>query len=468
MKISRTLLSYAGTLGLVSITQAALGQTAPVAAPPPAAAAPAPAAAAAPATATVAPAAAVADPVSPPAALPPPSLGGDVMQPPPAMLPPPPPPVDVAPVPPPSDEKAEPLPKKLAAAKEGWLKFGGLLQGWYSYEYGKELRKDPDMGKYVDNANYFRLRRAYFGFDGSVVPDTVDFKILVDFAKVLKGKSDTIANGDGTSTKLSYYGSDQDSTMLLDFALTYRSAYADVTLGQWKSPIGYEGSGVSSSELAIVERPYSTRYFGDNFDIGVKAEKKFEYVKYSAQVLQGGQSSTVDSNKQKDLALRLEFYPIEGLYVGGAGVFSVGQRKTQSTTREVIEVDAGYDKDGVLVRGEMIWGKKGATDDAERPTSRGMNLTAAYTIAKKFQPAFRVGVLDIDQTIDPAKPLPLESKFGLKTDQVRSYEVTFNYLLSGKNAKLSASYGYYDLDAIEGLSTGDARQQFILQGQVAY
>jgi hypothetical protein len=155
------------------------------------------------------------------------------------------------------------------------------------------------------------------------------------------------------------------------------------------------------------------------------------------------------------------------VFIGGAGLASVGQRDTQKSTREVIEVDAGYDKDGILLRGEMLWGKKGLVKDGvDRVSSRGMSVSAAYTIAKKFQPVFRFGLLDVDQTIDPKDP-PLKTKFGILSDQVRSYEFGFNYLISGKNAKVMASYGYFDFDSIPGV-TFNPRHQVILAGQVAY
>jgi hypothetical protein len=216
--------------------------------------------------------------------------------------------------------------------------------------------------------------------------------------------------------------------------------------------------------LILPERSYAARYFGDNYDMGLKVEKKFEYVKYSAQVLQGGTANVRDNNKQKELALRLEFYPIKGVFVGGAGLASVGQRDSQKSTREVIEVDAGYDADGLLVRGEALWGSKGATDTkyaAERTDARGMSLSVAYTIAKTLQPALRIGYLDVDETIDPTK-MPLLSKFDLKTDEVRSYEFGLNYLIEGKNAKVMAAYGYYDFGYIE------PRHQVIVAAQVAY
>lgn len=449
MKISRTLVSCVGTLGLVSLSQVAFAQPAPVA--------PAPAAA----PAAAAPAAMAPGEAAPPAAAEAPPTGTmgaltDV-QPAPAVLPPEAPPaVEPAPVEPPA-EAAEPLPKKLATAKKGWLQIGGLAQAWYVYDKGDNLRTDPESGKMLTGANYFRIRRAQIKLSGTIVPDLVEFLVLADFAKTLKDDKFVVT---GEKQK-GYVYSGQDTSPLLDFNITVKSEYVDATIGQWKSPISYEG-GTSSAELLIPDRAYSTRYFGDNYDLGFKLEKKFEYVKYSAQVLQGGTANVTDSNKQKELALRLEFYPIKGLFVGGAGLASVGQRDTQSTTREVVEVDAGYNNDGLLVRGEMLWSSKGVDkDDVKRTDARGMSLSAAYTIAKVLQPAVRIAYLDVDETINPAK-MPLAAKFGLKTDEVRSYEFGLGYMIEGKNAKIMASYGYFDFGDI------DPRHQVILAGQVAY
>jgi hypothetical protein len=467
MKISRTLLSYAGTFGLVTLSEFAFAQApAPAAAPiAPAPAAPAPAdtdaARAAPgpeATGTVPSAPAEGAPSSTVEASTTPSTNASVeLRQPPAVRPPPPPPViEPAPVEGPAT-KSEPLPKKVAVAKKGWLQFGALAQAWYVFEQGDNLTKDADMNKTVDTANYFRIRRAQLKFSGAIVPDTIEYLVIADLAKALKGSKSKVVNADNLST--GYYESGQDSSTLLEFALTYKTKYADVSIGEWKSPISYEAN-TSSSELLLPERSYSTRYFGDNYDMGIRVEKKLPYLKYSAQLLQGSTPNTSDTNKQKDLALRLEFYPFSGLFVGGAGLISVGQRDTQKSTRDIIEVDAGYDKDGVLVRGEMLWATMGPTDKS-RSDSRGMSFSAAYTIANVLQPAVRFGFLDVDETIDRAN-MPLYKKFNLKDDEVRSYEVGLNYLIEGKNAKVMASYGYFDFGYL------DPRHQVMLAGQVAY
>jgi hypothetical protein len=446
MKTSKALLSYAGTLGLITMSQVAFAQTAPGAAPA-APTTPAAAEPAAPASSTTS--AASATDMSATSSL--------SEKPAPAVIPPSASP-EVLPAPAESAKEAEePAPKKLAVAKKGWLQVGGLAQAWYVFDKGDNLRTDPESGKVMTGANYFRIRRAQLKLSGTIVPKVVEFLVLADFAKTLKDEKFVVA---GEKQK-GYVYSGQDTSPLLDFNITIKSDYADFTIGQWKSPISYE-AGTSSAELILPERTYAARYFGDNYDMGFKIEKKFDYVKYSAQVLQGGTANVPDTNKQKELALRLEFYPIKGMFIGGAGLASVGQRDTQSTTREVIEVDAGYDNDGILVRGEMLWGSKGVDkDNVQRTDARGMSLTAAYTIAKTIQPAVRIGFLDVDETIDTAN-MPLAKKFGLKTDEVRSYEFGLNYLIEGKNAKVMAAYGYYDFGYI------DPRHQVTVAAQVAY
>jgi hypothetical protein len=452
MKISRNLLSYAGVVGLVSLSQVALAQTAAPDAPaadtttpspsaPVAAETTAPAGDSAAATATV-------------------DLAAKE-----AAAPTPVPLVEAAPTAP-AAEKAEVFPKKLAAAKKGFLQIGTLAQAWYIYERADALAVDGDSGKTISSTNTFRIRRAQLKLSGAIVPDTVEFLVLADFAKTLKPSSTNVTGADGNPAKLGYYGSGQDSSPLLDFNFTLKSEYVDFTMGQWKSPISYEG-GTSSAELIFPERSHASRYFGDNYDLGARLEKKLKYVKYSFQVLQGHTANTADNNKQKDLALRLEFYPFEGFFVGGAGLASVGQRDTQRSTREIVEVDAGYDNNGILLRGEMLWGKKGASnDDVERVSSRGMSITGAYTIAKTIQPAFRFGMLDVDQTLNPAE-LPLVSKFNYKTDSVRSYEFGLNYFIEGKNAKLMAAYGYLDFDSVPDV-VFNPRHQVTFAAQFAY
>lgn len=331
------------------------------------------------------------------------------------------------------------------------------MQGWFVMEDGTNIAKNPAGGSF-DTTAYFRLRRAQVKLSGDIVKDKVGFFMLFDMAKTLKFKE---ISANGTTTG---YSPPSDTSALLDFLVTYKTSIADVSIGQWKGPISYD-STTSSAELLLPERSFPTRYFGESYDAGIRAEKKFEYVKYSLQLLQGMPApNQLDNNRQKEVALRLEFTPFKGFMVGGAGLTSVGQRESQASTRDVVEADVVVNMDDFVARGELLWGWAGVTaDGAERVKSRGMSATVGYTIASKIQPVARVSYLDIDATTDgtPAGQ-PLTSKFGYNTDEIRAYELGVNYLIDGKFAKIQAAYGYLDMDNIP------YRQQFILSGQVTF
>jgi hypothetical protein len=370
-----------------------------------------------------------------------------------ALPPPPLPVVEPAPAPPPAapveEKSAAVFPTKLAVGNTGWLQIGMLAQGWFVID---------DNTRASDTGIYFRVRRAQLKFSGDIVKDTFSYLVLLDGAKTLRFGT---ANNVLTSAPA-------DTSPLLDFMVTAKSAIADVSIGQWKSPISYEGVS-SSAELLMPERAYTSRYFGDNYDLGIRADKKFEYVKYSLQLIQGGNANQQDQNRQKELALRLEFTPTKGVMVGGAGLLSVGQRANQTDgsikTRDIVEADVAIDMDGLLARGELLWGWQGATSDnaPKRIKSRGMMASLGYTIANKVQPVVRLSYLDVDQpTNGTGAGQPLMGKFGIPSDEIRGYEFGVNYLIDGKFAKIQAAYGYFDLD------NAPYRHQFILSGQAAF
>lgn len=472
MKTTRKLSTYVGPFWLMLMSHTALAQTAPNAPlAPPAAGNPSTAPAAAPGAEVqpnpAAPAVAQAPATSAApqgAANTPAALDSNAAQAPvPVAVPPAPTPaIEPAPVASPPAAPAEPatevMPKKIAIGNSGWLKIGGLAQGWFVVEDGTNIAANPAGGSF-DTTAYFRVRRAYFNMSGEVVKDRVGFRVELDAAKTFKYNAIT-ANGTTTG-----YTPPSDTGILLDGYVTVKSDYADVSIGQWKSPISYEAIS-SSSEQLLPERAHTTRYFGDNFDAGVRVDKKFELFKYSLQLLQGAPGGNqIDKNRQKEVALRLEFTPMKGIMVGGAGLTSVGQRTTQDTTRDVVEADVAFEHSDFIARGELLWQWRGVTKEgATRVKSRGMAATLAYTIAKKVQPVVRMSYLDVDQNLTntAAANQPLYAKFGLGTDEIRAYEFGINYLIDGKYAKIQASYSYFDMDTIP------YRQQFILAGQAAF
>jgi hypothetical protein len=66
--------------------------------------------------------------------------------------------------------------------------------------------------------------------------------------------------------------------------------------------------------------------------------------------MNGEGQNRLDTNDQKDLALRLEAYPIEGLTLAGVGYTAVGEREL-ANTKDRIEGDLRLEKAGVLLQG---------------------------------------------------------------------------------------------------------------------
>ena len=354
-----------------------------------------------------------------------------------------------------------PLPNKIAIGKDGWLQVGLLLQGWY------DLTWRAGRGE-QQTTSTFLIRRSYMYLQGHIVPGVASFFAAFDPAATLKFNSSsyTMANGTVTSASantsasqtITTYTPPSNTGILQDLSVTLKSPFIEASVGQFKVPISYEGQA-PSNELIFPERAYSSRYFGDSYDIGVKMEKDLDFLKYQAFILNGQGQNQIDTNKQKDLAVRLEVTPVKGLMFGVAGLTSVGQRAQVTTTQDRIEFDARYKMNGLLIQGELIWGINGQTGtdatgkERERTKAAGRYIIVGYTIGGKVQPVIRYGYLNTDKTImlGQSSSYALFAPFGLATDEVRSYEVGVNYLLRGNELKLQAMYGYFDFDNIQAI-----------------
>jgi hypothetical protein len=348
---------------------------------------------------------------------------------------------------------------KLAIGKEGWLQVGAVLQGWYDLQWNSGI--GPRNTK-----STFRVRRAEIKLAGDIVHDVASFLVSFDPSSTLKFSQST-ATVSGTT--INTYSPPANTGILKLFWVTLKSPYLEASIGQFKHPISYEGQ-TSSAELLFAERAYSSRYFGDIYDMGLRLEKKFDTFKYQVFLLNGPGQNQIDTNKQKDLVVRLEATPITGLVLTTAGLTSIGQRSAQPTTKDRVEVAGKLDKFGLLVQGELLWGISGATgNDAqgralERTKAAGRYAAVGYTFAKKLQPIVRLGYLNTDKTVTRgvASSYALYTPFGVATDEVRSYEAGLNYYLQGNELKLQACYGYYDFDDIPAL------QEFTVVAQASF
>ena len=375
------------------------------------------------------------------------------------------------------------LPTKLALGKDGWLQVGALLQGWFDTQWNSNL---PAGTTFRNTKSTFRMRRAEIRLSGDIVKDVASFLVTFDPASTYKFGTTgyTVTNGQvtaaGTNTPAAQTITTStppgNTTALKLFWVTLKSPYVEASIGQFKYPISYEGQS-SSAELAFPERGYSSRYFGDTYDMGIRLEKKIEWFKYQVFLLNGSGQNQVDTNLQKDLAARLEFTPIEGITVGTAGLTSLGQRVKQATTKDTVELFGRLTKAGFLVQGELLWGATGCTASGktnctasglERTKAAGRYAIVGYTIANKIQPVVRYGYLNTDKTttVNDKTSVALFAPFNIASDEVRSYEIGLNYFVQGNNLKLQASYGYFHFDKKP--FNQPVLQEFTFVGQAAF
>ncbi len=192
--------------------------------------------------------------------------------------------------------------------------------------------------------------------------------------------------------------------------------------------MSWEGSN-SATELILPERALVSRRFGDKRDLGIKVDKKLgNYFYYSLGLFNGQGLNHLDKNNQKDAALRLEVYPMDGIMVGGVAYTSIGQRNLAGT-KDRLEGDVRLSLHNVLLQAEYIWGRDKLKDNFHFQRSHGMYGAVGYTLFDKLQPVFRVGFLD--------------PNLSASNDRTTAYEGGVNYYFQGKQMKLQASFSVF-------------------------
>jgi len=352
-------------------------------------------------------------------------------------------PAAAAPAKPPED-----MPRKLAVGKEAKGAFfvpGLLLQGWFvnDTQSGQDATGADTT---VSTLSTFRIRRAEISLGGEMIPKFLKYKVMFDPSRVRDTLNTTTAvNATGGNVTVSTPASAVST--LQDFYLTFQSEYADVSIGQFKIPVSWEGFN-SSSKLLLPERAFTSNLLGDKRDLGLRVEKTFEKFGYVAGVYNGSALNNLDSNNQKDLALRLEAYPIKGMTIAAMAYDSVGYR-TRAGTKDRWEGDFRYDNGELLIQAEYIRAvdvkASGATEcknAAGKCTSQGGYGALGYTIKDvgsgdwkgNLQPVVRVGFWDND-TDNPANDAMATAEL-----ERLDFEVGLNYYLRSHEAKLQLSY----------------------------
>jgi hypothetical protein len=374
---------------------------------------------------------------------------------------------EVAPPAPPA-KPAEELPKKLAVAKDSPGAFftpGLLLQGWFVDDFSST---GGDNSTTVSTLSTFRLRRAELSANGELIPKFLKYRMMFDPSRVRDTLNKTTAvDAKGAAVVVSTPASALSA--LQDFFITFQSTYADVSIGQFKIPVSWEGYN-SSAKIILPERAFSSTVFGDKRDVGIRIEKTFDKLGYSAGVFNGAGQDNFDNNTQKDVALRLEVYPVKGMTIAGVAYDSIGYR-TRAGTKDRWEGDFRYEAGPFLIQAEYIRGvditKSGATacaNAAGKCTAQGAYGALAYKLAGlgsgnwkgDLQPVVRIGFYDPDVDNDVTAMTPAENG---RMD----YEIGANYYLRNQEVKLQLSY---DRQQFENTDIKVANNELILAAQV--
>lgn len=353
----------------------------------------------------------------------------------------------------PAPEAAPEPPKALEIGGGGgdW-KPGGLLQLWL-YGSHQDMTPAGETAPVRDEDTLaFRIRRAEIRVKGDIVPKRVAFSIMIDPARALEVTNRTVPveDGGGGTVTVAQPPSGGALTILQDVAITFPTEYVDVSIGQFKIPLSLEGYN-SSSKILFPERAPVARALGDRRDIGLKFEKKIgEYFGYYAGIFNGSGQNTLDADTEKDVALRLELYPLEGVTLAGVGYTTVGKRKKSS--RDRVEADLRYDAHDFYFTAEYI---HGWTTSRNGPAveAHGIYAQAAYTFFDQLQPMLRVG--------------SFEANMDAPNDHFRHYDLGLNWLFQKNEAKLGLAVSVYD-PTDENPPSNPKRVEAILAAQAAF
>lgn len=331
-----------------------------------------------------------------------------------------------------------PPPDRLAVGDKGFWRPGILLQAWFFQQAVPGMEGE---GAYSSD---FRVRRAELHLKGEIIP-RLGYAVMIDPAKVLEPNRVSVNEEGGGTVEVPEY--DTRFSVFQDFFITWQSGWADVSVGQFKIPVSWEGYN-SSSKLLFPERARVSNAFGDKRDLGVRVAKTFGWFGYSAGVFNGRDLNRRDTDDGKDLALRLEAYPIDGLTVAGVGYASVGDR--DQSVKDRLEADVRLERGPALLQGEVIYARD--RDGGPLTEAYGYYAAAAYTLMGKLQPALRFGRLDSD----------IDQDLAGGDDELYQLDAGLNYYLHSHQAKVQASYSLFLFDDLDNV------HQVILASQVSF
>lgn len=308
---------------------------------------------------------------------------------------------------------------KPAGATDSTFKPGVMLQAWYSAS---------DAG---DGSNSFRIRRAEISGKGEIIRKRVGYAVMLDAARLLEFQDKSLPVSPAGMPAASVVAKQPQggASVLQDVFVTYMTSLSDVSIGEFKMPVSWEGYN-SASKLLFPERALVATRFGDKRDLGLRLAKQFEHIGYSAGLFNGTGVNTPDSNRGKDGALRLEIYPVEGLTLAGVAYGSLWRRRDPGS-KDRYEADLRFVRGPFLFQGEYIYARdrvKAATGN-QWVTGEGFYTALGWTFFDSLQLAGRVGALDPDKNVEG--------------DHTVATEATLNWYLQKFEARTSIAYSHF-------------------------
>jgi hypothetical protein len=343
------------------------------------------------------------------------------------------------------------MPRKLGVAKDSKGAFftpGLLLQGQFVWD---ESTRTNAAGDSVDfSTTTFKVRRLEVSAGGDIIPGFVKYKLMFDPSRVRDTLNTTNAV-DAMGAAVPVRTPASALSTLQDFYITFQGPFADVSIGQFKNPISWDGFN-PASRIILPERAFIANLVGGQRDLGLRVEKAWKQVGYWFGVFNGAGQNNFDSNNQKDASLRLEVYPVPGMTIAGMTYDSVGYRG-RAGTKDRWEGDFRYETGPFLIQSEFIRNRDVFKDGADAVNSQGAYVALAYKLKGvgsghwmgDLQPVVRLGFFDpdVDSDVDPTKVAA--SSFG-GNDERMDYEVGVNYYLRNHEMKFQASYDRQQFD----------------------
>ena len=314
---------------------------------------------------------------------------------------------------------------QITWGEKSFLNIHGLVQGQFIASF-------DDNSAYVnlgDRRSTFRLRRAELAFSGGL-GDKIGFVIMFDPTKVMEFRSESISIPDqnSTDTQVEVMQPQSAISILHDFNITFKYIpNLNFTFGQGLTPITYDGL-FPSGDMIFAERSELGSTFGDQRDIGLWAHYDFGKFSYKLGIYNGEGPNLLDSDKYKDIALRLTVSPAKWLSIGASGQRTLTGNSNKTHT--VAGGDIAFQAAGFTANLEFYWRRlTSGTEGINDNNSMGVYGALAYLFESSiggWQLAIRYDLFDPDTDNDE--------------DNYWRFTGGLNYLFPQKGARLILNY----------------------------